>query len=609
MRKTIMSLKPVSTQLLLLACLIPLAGADIAPPMTADTLLADLVKEDGSVRARARQLLPRFGAEAVPGLTMLLSHNDENIWRTAYAILNDIAHQPAPIRMDNQPAAPGRVAVEQALLPLANLNHDAALVKRVLSLLPVVVTEETDLSPVAALLADAGLKERARACLEECGTVNAARALAAVTEAQADLGFQYALLNALFGKTDKVGDLGFAVRLCDSSSGPVRASAARLLAETGKTEYAETIFGVARKADEAGSAEAWDVCLRYAEALARGGGKWEAAMSAYKTLLRDGPDTVVKSGAIASLGRFGDESCIPLFLETLNGPDAAQFASPVLNALSSLQGNAVNLALLDIWGKLPADMRPGLLQNMGARHDAQFMPLLREQVASKDAALRLTAIKVLSESGQPDAASVLFQALESADASEKPLIQDLLARYTSDIEGQVKSETDKHGFVQKWAIIGPFPWRATDGFGKNFIGEPKFDLRGSYPGSSGNVTWKAATSFDPSGVFSLVDVLGEAKDAIACGYTEIQVAEDMDAVIHAGSDDGLKIWVNETVVSEKEVDRIFNPEADVVPVKLKTGRNALFVMVSQRLGGWNFGIRLTLPDGTVPNFKVLQPQP
>jgi hypothetical protein len=32
-------------------------------------------------------------------------------------------------------------------------------------------------------------------------------------------------------------------------------------------------------------------------------------------------------------------------------------------------------------------------------------------------------------------------------------------------------------------------------------------------------------------------------------------------------------------------------------------------MISQRAGGWGFGIRISRADGTVPEFKVIQPQP
>jgi hypothetical protein len=349
--------------------------------------------------------------------------------------------------------------------------------------------------------------------------------------------------------------------------------------------------------------------LRYADAVASAGGKWELAMSAYKIILRDAPDTVVKSAAIASLGRFGDDTCIPLFLEALNGPDREQVASPVLNALSSLQGHAANAAILEVWAKLPTDMQAGLLQNIGTRNDTMFLPLLTELAAARDGSLRMTAVKVLSESGLPDAAPLLFKALEAADASEKPLIERWLERYTADLEGRVRLEADTLGFVKKWAVIGPFPWSAAEGFAKDHIGEPKFDLRGSYPGVGGNLAWKAATTYDPSGVVNLTELLGAVENAVGFGYTEVEVAEDMDVMVHAGSDDGLKIWVNEAVVSEQDVDRVFKADSDNVPAKLKVGRNSLFVMVSQRMGGWNFGIRLSRPDGTVPNFKVIQPQP
>ena len=59
-----------------------------------------------------------------------------------------------------------------------------------------------------------------------------------------------------------------------------------------------------------------------------------------------------------------------------------------------------------------------------------------------------------------------------------------------------------------------------------------------------------------------------------------------------------------------ELARVSGPaDSDNAPAKLKAGKNALLVMVSQRAGGWDFGVRLSRADGTVPEFKVIQPQP
>ena len=167
----------------------------------------------------------------------------------------------------------------------------------------------------------------------------------------------------------------------------------------------------------------------------------------------------------------------------------------------------------------------------------------------------------------------------------------------------------KLGFVKQWAIVGPVPWRIADGFTKNLIGEPKLDLKGSYAGMGGNVSWKPIVTDDLSGMVNLAGTLGMVDAAAAFAYTQIEVSQDMEIVVHGGSDDGLKIWVNGEVVSEQDVDRPFKVDSDNAPAKLKAGKNDLLVMISQRAGGWSFGIRLSLADGSVPEFKVIQPQP
>jgi len=491
------------------------------------------------------------------------------------------------------------------------------------------------------------------------------------------------------------------------------ASGARLLAETANPEYEPLLVGVIEKADETGSFEAWDAGLRYADAVARQGGKWEIAAAAYKRILENAPDTVIKSGAIAGLGRFGDESSIPLFITALNGPDGGRVASPILNALSSLTGHAANLALLAVWQKLPADMQAGLIENIGARRDPMFLPLLTEQAASEDAALRMAALKGLSLSGLPEAAPLLAKALETAGEQEKPLVEGWVKRYADDLSEQNKPEAAgrayvslyrnavdpdlkaigmegirkypvpeafdlvmdmlnkgelntiptgsmigiaktaieagqqeqgekllnevlgklntpeavqqtmaalatmkdgpalaaKLGFVKQWAIVGPLPWKMADSFTKNIIGEPAVDLKKTYPGMGGDVAWKPVSTDDLSGMVNLAGLLGMVDSAVAFAYTEIEVGADEDIMVHGGSDDGLKIWVNGGVVSEQDVDRPFKVDSDNAPAKLKAGKNALLVMISQRAGGWGFGVRISRADGTVPEFKVVQPQP
>lgn len=676
------------------------------PAPTLDALLKDIAADNGPAQSLARQLLPRHGTAALPGLVALLADDRDHVWRTAAMVIKDVAQQPPAVVMDGRDAEPPRKAVLDALLPCIAPDRPQPLIQRALAILPLVLDEETDVAPIAALMENADLRDRAKAALHEAGTGKALQAMALAAAETANADFQYALLAALFNKQPKLGaDAWFAAKLLESPWPKVRAASARILAETGRPEFWPMVLVAARTADETAQFEAWDACLRYADTAARAGGRWEEAMARYRTVLAEATDTVIQGGAIAGLGRFGDDSVIPELAAIVKDPNASQTASPALGALCSLQGRAANLGLLDVWASLPPDAGAALLLNFGARRDPVLTPLLVEQAQSADPAMRAAALEGLVRSGAPEAAPVLAKALLDAPEAERPPLEDQVRRLANDLrdhnqaeaagraylalyrttadedlkaaalegirrypvpeafdivmdmlasgdaesmpvagmigvamaamdagkkeEGQKILDTlmtkmgdpatagqvidalgrmpdpgryaAQLGALRKWMVVGPFDWAPADGFAKTFINEPNVDLSAAYDKGQ---QWKLLETGHLAGHLDLTAPLEMRDNAVAFAHCVIVAGEDMDATLRGGSDDGLKIWVNGEVVHENDVDRGYAPDSDVAPVKLKAGKNAVLVMISQRMGGWNFGLRLTRPDGTVPAFTV-----
>ncbi len=156
----------------------------------------------------------------------------------------------------------------------------------------------------------------------------------------------------------------------------------------------------------------------------------------------------------------------------------------------------------------------------------------------------------------------------------------------------------KLGVLTKWQIVGPFPFKMTEGFTTLHLGDPNVDLAAKYTGSSGEVAWKSVEGDPLVGIIDLMGPLGAVDSACAYALAKVNVAEAAEASIRAGSDDGLKIWVNGAPVHENNIDRGFAPDSDVAPIKLNAGENNILVQISQGAGGWNFGARLTKADGT-----------
>jgi len=69
------------------------------------------------------------------------------------------------------------------------------------------------------------------------------------------------------------------------------------------------------------------------------------------------------------------------------------------------------------------------------------------------------------------------------------------------------------------------------------------------------------------------------------------------ARLDAGSDDGVKVWLNDELIHMKNVSRGVEPGADKITVRLKEGMNALLMKISQGSGGWGACAQFRAPDG------------
>ncbi len=106
------------------------------------------------------------------------------------------------------------------------------------------------------------------------------------------------------------------------------------------------------------------------------------------------------------------------------------------------------------------------------------------------------------------------------------------------------------------------------------------------------LTWKKMTPED-----GLVDLLGNSNIGsydycIGYAWAEVEVPDDRDAWLGIGSDDGLKVWVNGEMVNDKWIERRSRLDDDVVPLRLKKGRNSILIKIQNAKGRWSFTTRL-----------------
>lgn len=154
------------------------------------------------------------------------------------------------------------------------------------------------------------------------------------------------------------------------------------------------------------------------------------------------------------------------------------------------------------------------------------------------------------------------------------------------------------GFITTWQVVGPFPWSMADAFSADPIGAPNVDLAKTYPASKGDPrAWKATEAGGANAIVDLTGLFGMQSNAAAYAYAEIDAPEATPIVLRAGSDDGIKIWVNGAVAHEHNIDRGLAVDQDEANAALVAGKNRILVEITQGGGGWNFCLRLTYPDG------------
>lgn len=80
--------------------------------------------------------------------------------------------------------------------------------------------------------------------------------------------------------------------------------------------------------------------------------------------------------------------------------------------------------------------------------------------------------------------------------------------------------------------------------------------------------------------------------SIGYAWTEFEVDADKQAWLGIGSDDGLKIWLNGELVHSRWIRRNSKLDEEIVPLRLRAGKNQLMIKIQNRTIDWSFVARL-----------------
>ncbi len=152
-------------------------------------------------------------------------------------------------------------------------------------------------------------------------------------------------------------------------------------------------------------------------------------------------------------------------------------------------------------------------------------------------------------------------------------------------------------FISEWNLIGPFDAPDMTYLQQSFPPETEIDLKKSYIGKTNKqIRWKKVQA-EESGFVRLEQLLEPNEQVIAYGLVYVLSPEARQTLILVGSDDGVRIWLNDKLIHNNPAYRGAYPDQDKVQAELKQGWNKLLIKVQQGGGGWGYYLRFVDPEG------------
>ncbi len=169
----------------------------------------------------------------------------------------------------------------------------------------------------------------------------------------------------------------------------------------------------------------------------------------------------------------------------------------------------------------------------------------------------------------------------------KPDEVDLIAGYLTQV-------TEDAGILRHWQICGPFENAGGAGIRTIYGPEKELDFSATYPGKGKRqAAWKRIRLENKTGILDFEAHFGKLNQVTAYAHTSVYSREDQTVVMRISGDDMFELFVNGKKVLQRLVTQPFEYDKDVVPVRLKKGKNDVLVKVHDFYGPWRLRVRLT----------------
>ena len=149
-------------------------------------------------------------------------------------------------------------------------------------------------------------------------------------------------------------------------------------------------------------------------------------------------------------------------------------------------------------------------------------------------------------------------------------------------------------FVERYAVLGPFPKADAATVDELLQSEGRLDLEKAYTGVDGKpVHWQEVTARE-DGYLDLRRDFSPTPRTVGYTLVYIHTPKATDSVMLIGSDDEIAVWLNGTEIHRKSIDAGATADADAVPCQLKAGWNTI---LCQKVDlGWSWGLYLRFTD-------------
>ncbi|HUT34462.1 MAG TPA: HEAT repeat domain-containing protein [Planctomycetota bacterium] len=321
------------------------------------------------------------------------------------------------------------------------------------------------------------------------------------------------------------------------------------------------------------------------------------ALAAVRAAMKD-PAPEVQEAAFRALPNWADPSVARDLL------DIAKSDAPLARRVLAIRG-AVDVAS-KTGGLAPDEMQKIFESAMAAAPRPEDKKMVLGAMANVanlgvlDLALKYLTDPALKAEAEIAAVRVARAVSGSYQAKAREVLKNLAELSDND---QVKKEASEaialldrfEDYITSWLVSGPYRQGDKDGPGLFDFAFP--------PEKPGDTTakWAAMPIGTDKGRPWLIEfdktpgIAGQ--NAVVYLRTRVQSPAKQEARIEAGSDDGIKVWLNGKVVHANNATRPCSPGSDKAKVTLNEGWNDLLVKVTQGGGEWSVCLRFRGPNG------------